>query len=235
VWGWLSTGGKWVKKATNGVVRPLSDAAGKVAYRAIQTTKGGYRFVKVAVGSFSYATLTTLKAVKPADKTLTNLSRQIVDQMGHRIKPVAQSLKSKIDDIVLHGDANGLKTEELCHELFETNGFVKKEAKFGSNNGFDGVYIKMNGSNVQEIIINEAKQVGSAGNIKLNPRNDNTGLQAQMSDGWISDVIGKMKLQGGDLATLSDVLNANKSKITKTVTGVDKASSEIVILKLTNY
>ena len=56
-----------------------------------------------------------------------------------------------------------------------------------------------------------------------------------MSDGWVSDVITKMKLQGGDLEVLSDLLNLNKNKITKTVTGVDKASKEIVILKLANY
>ncbi|RZJ63861.1 MAG: hypothetical protein EOO47_27815, partial [Flavobacterium sp.] len=58
----------------------------------------------------------------------------------------------------------------------------------------------------------------------MNARNDNTGLAAQMSDKWISDVIGKMKLQGGNLSALSDLLNTNKAKIVKTVTGVDKAT-----------
>ncbi|GAB1464264.1 hypothetical protein [Pedobacter sp.] len=103
---------------------------------------------------------------------------------NQRIKPIIhvtlQSLKSKIDDIVQNGDALGTKTEQLCDDIFETNGFVKHDAKIGSNNGFDGFYIKKDGAgNVQEIIIKEAKQVGTAGNIKLNTGNPGTSLNAQ--------------------------------------------------------
>ena len=56
-----------------------------------------------------------------------------------------------------------------------------------------------------------------------------------MSDDWIDNIIAKMINQGGSLSSLASVINANKSKITKTVTGVDKASGEIVVLKLANY
>ena len=129
----------------------------------------------------------------------------------------------------------GTKTEQLCDDIFATNGFVKHEAKIGSNNGFDGVYIKKDGSgNVQEIIINEAKQVGSAGNIKLNAANANTGLQAQMSDAWVNQTIDKLK-NHPNYSSLGNLLFNNKSAIKKTVTGVDKASSEIVILKISAY
>ncbi len=241
VYGWLSTGGKWIRTTTKTLAKPLTDAIGKVAFTAIKNPNGTIRFIKVAVNSFSHSAIFALKAVKPANNTLTNLSRTLLDQASHRIKPSLQSLKNKIDDIVLQGDGAGTslagkKTEALSDEIFETSGFVKHEAHFGSNNGFDGVYIKKDGSgNVQEIIINEAKPVGTAGNIKLNKENFGTGLKAQMSDAWINDVIDKMVDQGGDLSALAAILNANKSKITKTVTGVDKASGEIVVLKLANY
>jgi hypothetical protein len=160
----------------------------------------------------------------------------MVDQLSLRLAPAGQALKTKIDDIVVNGDLLGTKTEIICDDIFETNGFIKQDAKFGSNNGFDGVYIKKDAAgNVQEIIINEAKQIGSAGNIKLNAGNPASGLQAQMSDEWIGDVIGKIKLQGGELEILSDILNTNKNKITKTVTGIDKVTKEVVVLKLANY
>jgi hypothetical protein len=81
------------------------------------------------------------------------------------------SVKSKVDDIVQNGDLTGAKTEALSDEIFQTEGFVKQPSTFGSNNGFDGVYIKKDASgNVEEIIINEAKQVANGGNIKLNGR-----------------------------------------------------------------
>lgn len=44
-----------------------------------------------------------------------------------------------------------------------------------------------------------------------------------------------MEDAGGNLSSLASVINANKNKITKTVTGVDKATKEIVVLKLASY
>ncbi|NCI45014.1 hypothetical protein [Sediminibacterium soli] len=150
--------------------------------------------------------------------------------------PTLQSLRTKIDDIVLNGDALGTKTESICDDIFQTDGFVKHEAKLPGNNGFDGVYIKQDAAgNVEEIIINEAKQVGNAGNIKLNARNTQTQLDPQMSDKWVNDLLLKMELQGGNLKILSDVLAANKDKILKTVTAVDRSMQEIVILRLAKY
>ncbi|MGE6220668.1 hypothetical protein ACQKCH_12645 [Nubsella zeaxanthinifaciens] len=236
VFGWVATSGKWVRTVGKTMSKSLVEAAGKQGYLVIKSARGTVRFIKVAVSNFSHAAISALRAVKPADNTLTNLSRSMLDQLSLRIKPVVQSLKTKVDDIVLHGDAAGTKTEQLCNEMFEADGFVRYEAKIGSNNGFDGVFIKKDASgNVQEIIINEAKQVGGAGNIKLNGANLSTGLKAQMSDGWVDDAISNLRQQGGNLGALGNILNANKSKITKTVTGVDRATSEIVVLKLGSY
>ena len=129
----------------------------------------------------------------------------------------------------------GTKTEALCDELFATNGFTKYPSKYGSNNGFDGVYIKMNGSTVEEIIINEAKQISATGAMKLNPQSS-SGLGAQMSDSWISQVILQMQNNvDQDLKNLGNLLDQNISKIKKTVTGVDRSTGEIAILRLNNY
>lgn len=145
-----------------------------------------------------------------------------------------------MDDIVLHTDPTGAKTEALCDELFEIDGFVKYDSKIGSNNGFDGVYIKKNASgNVQEILINEAKQVSAVGNMRLSPANPNTGLKAQMSDAWIRDVIAQLKTNSSTSAlgnTLETLFQNNRNLFTKTVTGVDRSSGEIIIIaKLEKY
>lgn len=70
---------------------------------------------------------------------------------------------------------------------------------------------------------------------ELNAGNPPRFLSPQMSDAWISNMITKLENQGGNLSALASVLEANKSKITKTVTGVDKATKEIVVLKLAKY
>ena len=145
------------------------------------------------------------------------------------------SVKSKVDDIVQNGDLTGAKTEALSDEIFQTEGFVKQPSTFGSNNGFDGVYIKKDASgNVEEIIINEAKQVANGGNIKLNGRTPNKG--PQMSEEWIGQTITQMRnSSNNELKNLGDLLFNNRDKVIKTVTGVDKATNEIVILKLSTY
>ncbi|MFA6248094.1 MAG: hypothetical protein WC615_14240 [Mucilaginibacter sp.] len=231
--GWASTAGKWVKVSVKTV--PLANAAGKVAYRAIKAGRE-LRLVKMAVNVFDHAAIVTLKAIKPADKTLTNISGYLIDRFGLRIAPTESTLKNLIDDIAQYGDAAGTKTEQLADALLQRNGFVKYESKIGSNNGFDGVYIKGGLTNPTEIIINEAKQIGSIGNIKLTPGNISTGLAAQMSTEWIEQTIRKMKTDANAaIKNLGNVLDINRTKIAKTVTAVDKSTKEIVVLKLDKY
>ena len=134
-----------------------------------------------------------------------------------------------------NGDALGTKTESIADDILGTDGFVKHDSKFGSNHGFDGVYIKHDANgNVQEIIINEAKQIGTAGNIKLNGVTVNKG--PQMSDLWVRQTIEEMRSHPtSSISDLGTVLFNNPSKIRKTVFGVDKATQEMVILKLSGY
>jgi hypothetical protein len=106
---------------------------------------------------------------------------------------------------------------------------------FVKNNIFSVTVLMLSCLLAYDIIINEAKQMSVNGNIKLNAANSNTGLFAQMSDDWIRNVIGRMKQQGGSLATLAQKLENNPTLITKTVTAVDKARKEFVVLRLGAY
>lgn len=59
-----------------------------------------------------------------------------------------------------------------------------------------------------------------------------------MSDEWISNVITQLKNTSNTSALgnmLEPLFQNNRNLFTKTVTGVDKATGEIVILKLDNY
>ncbi|MES2807081.1 MAG: hypothetical protein V4619_00550 [Bacteroidota bacterium] len=233
---WVNKGGKWVKLAVTRTSMPIIDMAIKQGRVAIVSGKN-VRFIKVAVEAFDYASVKALQAVKPADLTLRNLSSSLIDQFGHRIKPIATALKNQIDDIALHGDAAGTKTEALAHDFFEAEGYVKYNAQFGAGQGFDGVYIKGSLSNPTDIIINEAKQMSSYGNIQLNGANSNTALAAQMSDSWVDSRITAMINHSTDqsLRNLGNSLYQHRQSITKTVTAVDKARKEFVVLKLSAY
>ncbi|WP_448699773.1 hypothetical protein ACFGVR_21935 [Mucilaginibacter sp. AW1-3] len=230
--GWASIAGKWVKTTVKSV--PIADAVGKIAYKVIKVGSET-RVIKVAVSIFDYAAVKTLKAIRPADQTLTNISRYLVDQFGMRVAPTETALKTIVDDIVQFGDATGSKTEQLSDVLLQKDGYVKQASQYGSNNGFDGVYIKGDPNNPTDIIINEAKQMSAPGNIKLNPAG--SGKASQMSDAWVNQTIDAMRnyTANNSIQAIGDILNLNRNLITKTVTCVDKSTGEIVILKLMGY
>lgn len=76
------------------------------------------------------------------------------------------------------------------------------------------------------------------GNIKLNAANPRTCLRAQMSDGWVRDVIAKLKADSNTSTlgnTLETLFQNNRNLFTKTVTGVDRSSGEIIMVKLAQY
>jgi uncharacterized membrane protein YgcG len=231
--GWVATGGKWVKTAVKEVV--ITEKAIQTGVKVIKVGKD-IRFVKVAVEVFDHAALKIATVIKPADKTLTNLNRALIDKFAIRVKPTEQTLVNIIDDIVQAGDAAGTKTEQLADALLTRDGYTKIDAKFGGNNGFDGVYVKGDPANPTDIIINESKQMNSAGSIKLNPGNANTGLPPQMSDTWVDQTIVNMRTNANpSIQNLGNVLSSNRSLITKTVTSVDKTTSEVVVVKLAAY
>jgi hypothetical protein len=131
-------------------------------------------------------------------KKLTNLKKSEFLTHGYKVKPTSGALKAKIDDIVAHGDNLGAKTEGIVDDIMNTNGYTKMDGKYGSNNGYDGIYMKGTASNPTEIIIVESKQfkytngvaddVMEHSGVTLNPASGTTPLPAQMSDGWIEYV-----------------------------------------------
>tara|TARA_B100000965_G_C19599380_1_gene761770 strand:- start:191 stop:616 length:426 start_codon:yes stop_codon:yes gene_type:complete len=135
-------------------------------------------------------------------------------------------------------DANtlGSESEDLVNSLLAQEGYEFHSSHFpglGGNNGFDGVLIKRDASgNIEDVIINETKQVSASGTIQLNPAAGS--LPQQMSDDWIDDVLLRMEFAGGGHEKLANVIKEAKKheKITKLISGVDKHKNELVLLNL---
>ena len=142
----------------------------------------------------------------------------------------------------------GSRTERLTDIVFEREGYIKAPSQFGSNNGFDGVYIKWNsgcvmpfasGCVIEDVIIAEAKPMTLDGVIILNKENLNTDLPAQMTDEWIKNVLNRMDNSDSESISilheaLIDFLNQG-GKISKVVTAIDKKTGEFNIINLGIY
>lgn len=184
-----------------------------------------------------------LKPRIPSGSKLTNIKKSEFINFGYKIKPTNGKLKSSIDDIVDNGDKLGQKTEDIVDDIMENNNYNKLDGKYGSNNGYDGIYIKGDVKNPTEIIILESKQFkynnGAAadiiehGGVTLNPPSGTTPLPTQMSDGWIDYVA--LKLNDAGKTNIGNMILLNKNKIVKYVSAVDKTQGEINFLKLGNY
>ncbi len=197
----------------------------------------------IAKNKFAKSKFEKLEAVKPQKTKQTNLGKKLFDSdAALKLTPTNKVLQSKIDDILANGDKGGGITEEISDILYQTDGFVKKEVKLGSNQGIDGLYIKGDIENPAAIHIDEAKYSKNFDKkgIQLNKANESTKLPVQMSDAWIENVAKRMIDAGrknGDeeLVKLGNMLKNNSDKITKSVTTVNPETGEINILKLNNY
>ena len=184
-----------------------------------------------------------LTEVTPTGKNLTNLRKSEFTTHGYKVKPTSGNLKSRVDDIIANGDNLGVKTENIVDDIMTQNGYTKLDGKYGSNNGYDGLYVKGTVENPTEIIIVESKQFrytnGAADEIiehagvTMNPPSGTTPLPAQMSDDWIEYV--RIKLNNAGKEGISNMLRNFDDKITKYVTAVDKSQGEINFLKLGKY
>lgn len=156
-----------------------------------------------------------------------NISAQQITRVG---TPAGLNTKeinalSKLDSLS-SGQAGAVR-ETVSNSYFERNGFTVLDGKCGTN-CFDGVYIKGN-----QVILNEVKPLQANGSIKLSPRNPDTELPTQMTDGWIKSRTEQL-LKSGDPAKIQTgnlILQASRSgNLTTVVSGVN--SNGMVIVKV---
>jgi RHS repeat-associated protein len=152
------------------------------------------------------------------------LAKEAADALANG-KSNTPSIKSRANTVKTNAEKGALG-EEAADLVMSRAGYNKLPSKVGSNNGFDGVYIKYgrNGE-IQDIIINESK----FGTSKLSTTVD--GFK-QMSPDWIDMNIRKMlRSSDADVRATGKLLRDNidliKTKMNRlTPNGVNKWSSD---------
>ncbi len=149
-----------------------------------------------------------------------NISAKQISENGKIIDP-PQEVLNKQKELLSNSNntQTGILREEIADSYFKNSGYTKLESKCGSN-CFDGVYIK-NG----ELYIVEVKPLKERGTVKLNSANPSTGLDVQMSDGWIKSRVIALKDVGSSdaskTAELIDEAIKQGKPINKIVVGVN--------------
>ncbi|MDK2102814.1 hemagglutinin repeat-containing protein [Acinetobacter baumannii] len=134
-----------------------------------------------------------------------------------------KSDENLVTQIAKGKDQGGELTEQLFDSLAKQNGFtVVKGGKYGSDNGFDHVWIAKDGS---VTILSDSKQIKN-GTVKLS--SNAAGGNTQLSSGWIDAVIDK--LPDNDPAKLAIIKADKAGKLKTAVTGVDRVTGQAVII-----
>ncbi len=202
------------------------------------TTSGCNLLLRVVarLRKFRIADIDAIGEISPIMGSQPYFSRATVDRFADKFIPDETRIQQIINKIKDLGDLDGTRTESVSDLLFERDGFLMFDGKIGSNNGFDGVYVKGTLSNIQSVIINDAKPI-YRGRIELSAGNAATSLPNQMSRAWIQYVLDGLK--GASSQQSRDLGNAlqrewtnNPSKFIRTVTAVEKDTGKVVILKL---
>jgi hypothetical protein len=123
-------------------------------------------------------------------------------------------------------------TQVMPDYIFQNKmGLSALDGKVGSNNGFDGIFIKGTTANPQKIFITESKQWSSG--VKLAEADPITGLPAQMSDAWIQNVADRLEIAGKIEA--ANLVRNHTGLIEKVVVTVNLNTKDINLLKLGNF
>lgn len=130
-------------------------------------------------------------------------------------KNLAQNIASGLD-------SNGTLTEELVESVATRQGLTPLEGgKYGSNNGFDHVYINKDG----QVVILDSKQLN--GGVALSQGRDGV---VQMSEAWVTKVMGSLDQSSEAYAAVLESLD--KGTLIRGVAGVDRKIGQLIIARL---
>ena len=155
------------------------------------------------------------------EKGHVNKAKVIANQTTLTVTSKAD--QNLVNRIAKGEDKGGELTEQLFNSLAKQNGFtVIKGGKYGSNNGFDHVWVAKDGS---VTILADSKQITN-GTVKLSPNaaKGNT----QLSKEWALAVIDNLDPNDPSKLVISNAIKTGKLKTA--VTGIDRATGQAVII-----
>jgi len=159
----------------------------------------------------------------------TNISARKITENGlpveHKLSPEERKLQEKWSNASSSSE-KGKIGEELTTSYFERNGYKSLPGKCGSDNCFDGVFVKDG-----QVYIVETKPLNPDGSIKLNSATST--LPSQMSDGWINDVMRRLRESPETIGTFDFLRNhiEGGGTISKVAVGVNGNNVVLVPLK----
>jgi filamentous hemagglutinin len=145
-----------------------------------------------------------------------------LSQSSYAITDLTDAEKSIAATIATGVDKTGALTEDLVESVAQRQGLQALDGgKYGSNNGFDHVYVGPDGS----VIVLDSKQID--GGFSLSTAADGI---VQMSDKWIYKVLDSLD-KGSDAYNAVSKSIENGSLI-KGVAGVDRSTGQLIIVKV---
>jgi len=142
---------------------------------------------------------------------------------GYAITDLTATERALAQQVASGVDRSGTLTEELVESVSQRQGLQPLDGgKYGSNNGFDHVYMSADG---ESVILLDSKQIN--GGISLS-RDANDIVQ--MSDKWVEKVLGSLDKESAAFKAVDKALK--NGTLTKGVAGVDRESGQLIIAKL---
>ena len=153
------------------------------------------------------------------------ITATVFNVRGSVVEGLTDAQKIAATDISKLGDALGTATEQLVEDVAANKGLKSLPGgKYGSNNGFDHVFVDESGNTV---ILLDSKQLNKSGATKLNP--NAAGDTMQMSNDWVKAVLGNLADSPAKTAVAAALENGT---LVKGVVGVSKKTSDLVIVRV---
>jgi len=153
------------------------------------------------------------------------LGNKTVEGKGYAIELEGENLKLA-QEVIKNGDKSGEVTEQITNNVLKEYGYKLLDGKYGSNNGFDHIFVNVTDGKLQ-LVIMDSKQLTSSGATKVS---EGAGKFLQLSEDWIKEVIRRVpgeKLGDYTKEQLLDLVN--QGNYDTYISGIDKATGELII------
>ncbi|NRF69417.1 hypothetical protein HLB44_20665 [Aquincola sp. S2] len=180
-------------------------------------------FVPTASGNSGLRALSELTSTEPVASGGINATK--VNSTGYALTDLTAAERNAVLDIVRLGDADGMLTESVVESVAARQGLQSLSGgKYGSNNGFDHVFVDRDG-NVTLLI--DSKQM-SNGAVSLDPMA--AGRNMQLSDDWVRAVLGELDQSSEAYIAVSKAMK--NGTLIKGIAAVDKTSGNVLIIRV---
>ena len=153
------------------------------------------------------------------------LGNKTVEGKGYAIELEGENLKLA-QEVIKNGDKSGELTEQITNNVLKEYGYKLLDGKYGSNNGFDHIFVNVTDGRLQ-LVIMDSKQLTSTGATRVS---EGAGKLLQLSEDWIKKVFSNIPGEKLGDYTKEELLKlVNQGNYDTYITGIDKATGKLII------